>query len=140
MTKLNQDRKSDKFFSTPTSSDGILITKTLAMPGDTNPNGDIFGGWVLSQMDMAGGILSKKVGKNRTVTVAIDSMSFLRPVKIGDVLCCFGEVIKTGRTSISIKLQAFVDRDFNAPLILVTEGIFVYVAIDAEGNSTPLIS
>ncbi|MGB0452164.1 MAG: acyl-CoA thioesterase [Bacteriovoracaceae bacterium] len=110
---------------------GDLIIRTLAMPADTNPDGDIFGGWVLSQMDIAGGILSKKIVEGRTVTVAVESMVFHLPVFTGDVLCCYGEVHKIGRTSITIKLEAWAARAYkNDGRVKVTEGLFKYVHID----------
>jgi acyl-CoA thioesterase YciA len=109
---------------------GEMITRTLAMPADTNPDGDIFGGWVLSQMDIAGGILTKKVAEGRTVTIALDSMVFHLPVFVGDVLCCYGEVLKTGRTSITVKIDAYARRQYKDERVKVTEGIFTYVHVD----------
>ena len=82
-----------------------VLTKTVAMPADTNPNGDIFGGWLLSQMDVAGGILAKKIAKGRVATVAIEGMKFLLPVKVGDTVTCYGSILKTGNSSISINLR-----------------------------------
>ncbi len=113
---------------------GNLILCTLAMPADTNPNGDIFGGWVLSQMDIAGGILAKEVTQGRTVTVAVDGMKFIKPIQVGDVVCCYGEVDRIGNTSIALKLEVWVkplskSECGNNPF-KVTEGRFVYVAVD----------
>ena len=109
---------------------GELATKTLAMPADTNPNGDIFGGWVLSQMDIAGGVMAKGVTKGRAVTVFVDGMTFHKPVLVGDVLSCFAKVAKIGNTSIIFKVEAWVERDFKS--FKVTEGTFVYVAVDEK--------
>lgn len=109
-----------------------LCVRTLAMPADTNPNGDIFGGWVLSQMDIAGGIYSGKRCRGRTVTVAVESMTFHLPVMVGDVLCCYCETIKEGNTSLTIKIEAWTIRRFDTKRILVTEGVFTYVAVDEE--------
>ncbi len=109
---------------------GEPATITLAMPGDTNPHGDVFGGWVMSQMDIAGGVVAAEVSKGRSVTVAVDSMTFIRPVLIGDVLGCYTELLKIGTTSMKIKIEAWVRRDFNN--IKVTEGIFTYVAVDKD--------
>lgn len=109
---------------------GEMVTRTLAMPADTNPDGDIFGGWVLSQMDIAGGIQTKKFAKGRTVTIALDSMVFHLPVFVGDVLCCYGEVLKSGRTSITVKIEAWASRMYQEGRVLVTEGIFTYVHVD----------
>ncbi|MDC1175473.1 acyl-CoA thioesterase [Bacteriovoracaceae bacterium] len=112
------------------SQDGELIVRTLAMPSDTNPDGDIFGGWLLSQMDIAGGIFSKKLVKGRTVTVAVESMNFHKPVFVGDVLCCYAKLIKIGKTSIRVKVEAWTIRAYQDERIKVTEGEFIYVAID----------
>ncbi len=121
---------------------GTLILRTLAMPKDTNPNGDIFGGWILSQMDMAGGILAKEIAKGRIVTVAVNSMKFIRPVNVGDVVCCYGDVVKTGTTSITLHLQVWVKPLWHGSETelrwQVTEADFTYVAIDADGNKRPL--
>ena len=111
---------------------GELQTRTLAMPGDTNPAGDIFGGWVLSQMDIAGGIYSKKRCKGRTVTVAVDSMTFYLPVLTGDVLCCYVGTEKEGNTSITVKIEAWAVRQYDTERIKVTEGLFTYVAVDDQ--------
>ena len=109
---------------------GELAVRVLAMPADTNPAGDIFGGWVLSQMDIAGGLLSARVAKGRTVTVAIDSMTFHKPVLVGDTLCCYVEVQRIGKTSIQVKIESWVRRQFDEEdRVLVTEGIFTYVAV-----------
>ena len=80
------------------STDSSPILRTLAMPADTNPNGDVFGGWIMSQMDIAGGILAEETARCRVVTVAVDSFKFLKPVKVGDVVCCYGRVLRIGST------------------------------------------
>ena len=120
--------------SDPSSSEprGVLQLRTLAMPADTNPAGDIFGGWVLSQMDIAGGVLAREVTKGRVATVAVDGMTFHLPVFVGDVVCCYGEVVREGRTSIAINIQSWALRDAGEERVLVTEGIFTYVAIGAD--------
>ncbi len=87
---------------------GEQVLRTLAMPADTNPNGDIFGGWLLSQMDIAGGLAAKQRSHSRVSTVAIESMSFHHPVKVGDVICCYAEFLKVGRTSMRIKLEVWI--------------------------------
>src|SRR5580765_5045254 len=92
----------------PSAPKGSLILRTLAMPADTNPNGDLFGGWLMSQMDIAGGILAKETAHSRVVTVAVDSFKFLKPVKVGDVVCCYGRVLRIGKTSIAIDLEVWV--------------------------------
>lgn len=126
----------------PNDSDepqGDLILRTLAMPADTNANGDIFGGWIMSQMDIAGGILAKEVARSRTVTVAAESIQFIKPVQVGDVVCCYGRVMRTGRTSITINLEVWVkpilrESEDRSRRFKVTEAAFTYVAIDDEGN------
>lgn len=117
---------------------GRLTTRTVAMPADTNPAGDIFGGWVLSQMDMAAGICAGERAQCRVVTVALDSMSFIRPVKIGDILGVYTEVESVGRTSMNIHVEAWVRRGRIGHREKVTEAIFKFVAIDSEGKSTPI--
>ena len=84
---------------------GDLLLRTLAMPADTNPNGDIFGGWIVSQMDIAGGILAKETAQGRVVTVAVDSIQFIKPVEVGDVVCCYGQLERIGSTSMTIRLE-----------------------------------
>jgi acyl-CoA thioesterase YciA len=106
-----------------------LAIRTLAMPKDTNPSGDIFGGWVLSQMDIAGALIAKKITKGRVVTIALNSMEFLLPVFVGDTLCCYVEHIKTGRTSMSLKVEAWATRQYTGETIKVTEGTFTFVAV-----------
>lgn len=108
---------------------GELQIRTLAMPADTNPSGDIFGGWVLSQMDVAGGILAATKAKGRVATVAVDGMTFYLPVFVGDVVCCYGDVVRVGRTSIAVNVQAWALRANSSERHLVTEGIYTYVAI-----------
>lgn len=112
--------------------------RAMAMPGDANANGDIFGGWVLSQMDLAGGALSAQVVGGRTATVAIEAMTFHKPVFIGDLVSCYAEVVKTGRTSITVKIDTFAMRRFGGEEVKVTEGIFIYVAIDDAGKPRPI--
>ncbi len=117
---------------------GDLCIRTIAMPADTNINGDIFGGWILSQMDMAGSRIAHKRAMSRTVTAAIDGMSFFCPVKVGDYLCCYCELIKVGRTSMQIHVEAWALNQFETERKLVTEGVFTYVAIDDRGRPRPV--
>lgn len=116
---------------------GTLIVQTLAMPSDTNINGDVFGGWILSQMDIAGGILAAKRAHGRVATVHISSMSFIRPVPVGSVVSVYVEVVKTGRTSITTEVEVWVKRFDHEPY-KVTEGEFKFVAIDESGKSKPI--
>jgi len=115
-----------------------VLTKTVAMPADTNPNGDIFGGWLLSQMDVAGGILAKKIAKGRVATVAIEGMKFLLPVKVGDTVTCYGSILKTGNSSISINLRVTAQGLESKRPQDVTNGTFIYVAIDSAGKPRQL--
>ena len=115
-----------------------VLTKTVAMPADTNPNGDIFGGWLLSQMDVAGGILAKKIAKGRVATVAIEGMKFLLPVKVGDTVTCYGSILKTGNSSISINLRVTAQGLESIQPQDVTNGTFIYVAIDLDGKPRQL--
>lgn len=113
---------------------GELQIRTLAVPADTNQNGDIFGGWLLGQMDIAGGICAAKISKGRGVTVAVDAMTFRKPVYVGDVVCCYADLIRIGTTSITVHVESWVIRRTESNLILVTEGNFTYVAIDEQGR------
>ncbi len=118
---------------------GKLVLRTLAMPADTNPHGDIFGGWIMSQMDIAGGILAREITCSRVVTVAVDSITFIKPVGVGDVVCCYGEMEKIGRTSITINLEVWVKPALDLPTeretkFQVTKAAFTYVAMDMDGN------
>jgi len=113
---------------------GELCIRTLAMPADTNANGDIFGGWLLSQMDVGGGVFASKIAKSRTVTVAIDAMNFRKPVYVGDLVSVYANLVRVGQTSITVHLEAWVLRRKESRSILVTDGNFTYVAIDEEGR------
>jgi acyl-CoA thioesterase YciA len=106
--------------------------RTLAMPADANPNGDIFGGWVLSQMDLAGGAVAAQRAGGRVATVAVTAMTFHRPVLVGDEVSCFGEVVKVGRTSIAVHVESWARRGFSNERIKVTEGLFTFVAIGPD--------
>jgi len=117
---------------------GTLAIRTLAMPADANPSGDIFGGWVLSQMDIAGGVKASARAKGRVATVAIDAMTFHLPVYVGDVLCVYAEVEKVGRTSITVHLEAWALRQRNGERVRVTEGRFIFVALDEQGRPRPV--
>jgi acyl-CoA thioesterase YciA len=112
--------------------------RAIAMPADANPSGDIFGGWLLSQMDLAGSTAATRRAKGRVVTVAITAMTFHRPVFVGDEVTCYAEIIKIGRTSITIKVESWVRRGRGEETIEVTEGIFTYVAVDSERRPCPV--
>ena len=117
---------------------GRLTTRTIAMPSDTNPAGDIFGGWVLSQMDIAAGICAGQRAQARVVTVALDSMSFIMPVKVGDILGIYTKVTEIGNTSMTVHVQAWVRRNRIGNRETVTEGHFKFVAIDDNGKPTKI--
>lgn len=117
---------------------GDLTVRTIAMPADTNANGDIFGGWVLTQMDQAGGIAGVDRAQGRVVTVALDAMTFIRPVRVGDVLCVYTRVSYVGRTSMKIEVEAWARRFRTQVREKVTEATFTFVAIDDDGRPRPV--
>jgi acyl-CoA thioesterase YciA len=112
-----------------------LTIQVVAMPADTNPSGDVFGGWIISQMDIAGGVYCRRIAKGRVVTVAIDTTTFKLPVFVGDTVCCYVRLIKLGKTSIKVHIDAWVNREFEEEKsIKVTEGDFTYVKVDKHRN------
>lgn len=113
---------------------GELTIQTLAMPAHTNANGDIFGGWIVSQMDLAAGILAKRFSSGRVATVAINSMTFLKPVHVGDLISCYVNLIKQGNTSMTIRVEVWSHPAIQNEAYQVTEGIFVFVALDENGK------
>jgi acyl-CoA thioesterase YciA len=117
---------------------GECALRAIAMPGDTNPNGDIFGGWLLSQMDLAGGNIAIGRAKGRVATVAIEAMKFYKPVLVGDEVSCYGEILRVGRTSIAVKIETWSRRQAGTERIKVTEGVFTYVAIDKDRYPRPV--
>jgi acyl-CoA thioesterase YciA len=117
---------------------GELAIRALAMPADANPSGDIFGGWVLSQMDIAGGLMARERARGRVATVAITAMTFHLPVHVGDVLCAYVEIEKIGRTSIATWIEAWALRGKSGERVRVTGGQFVYVALDEAGRPRPV--
>lgn len=122
---------------------GDMLLQTLAMPADTNPSGDIFGGWIMSQMDMAGGIFAKEITQSRVVTVAVDSIHFIKPVHVGDVVCCYGKVVRIGTTSVTIHLEVWVKQTLHLESgqghqFKVTQAAFTYVAVDEKGQKRPI--
>jgi acyl-CoA thioesterase YciA len=123
----------------PESPQGELVTRTVAMPKDTNPNGDIFGGWLMSQMDLGSGILASKTAKARVVTVALDGMSFHQPVRVGDTVACYARVESIGRTSMKIPVEVWVQRYMRTEQTLVTHAVFTYVAVDQSGKPIPVM-
>jgi acyl-CoA thioesterase YciA len=118
--------------------DGELTLRTLAMPGDANPAGDIFGGWVMAQMDLAAGIRAGERARSRVVTAAVKEMAFQRPVKIGDTLSIYTDISRIGRSSITLHVEAWVNRARLGSLEKVTEATFVMVALDETGKAMPV--
>ncbi|AWF83579.1 acyl-CoA thioesterase [Microbulbifer sp. JMSA004] len=117
---------------------GTLTLQTLAMPRDTNPQGDVFAGWLMSQMDLAGAILAQTMARGRVTTVAVGSMVFLRPVPVGSTVSCYAEAIEEGRSSIRTMVEVWLTRVDSGEQVKVTEGEFVFVAIDDAGRTRPL--
>ncbi|MBA3543431.1 MAG: acyl-CoA thioesterase [Chthoniobacterales bacterium] len=128
------DRRDDE------QPNGELVIRTIAMPADTNPSGDIFGGWIMSQMDLGSGILASKTARARVVTVAVDGMSFLQPVRVGDTVACYARIEKVGRTSMKIPVEVWAQRYRRQKQILVTRAVFTYVAVDEAGSPIPVRS
>lgn len=112
--------------------------RAVAMPADTNPHGDIFGGWLLCQMDLAGTVFATRRAQGRVVTVALTGMVFHRPVMVGDEVTCFCELEKIGRTSITVNIQSWVKRGIGNDQIKVTEGTFTYVKVGGDGRPQPV--
>jgi acyl-CoA thioesterase YciA len=117
---------------------GELVIQTIAMPKDTNPSGDIFGGWLMSQMDLGSSILAAKTAKSRVVTVAMEGMSFLQPVRVGDTVACYARVEKIGRTSMRIPVEVWVTRYQTGEQEKVTQGVFTCVALGPDGKPVPV--
>jgi len=117
---------------------GELAVRTLAMPADTNPTGDIFGGWIMSLMDVAGGIAAATWAEGRVATIACTDMTFHRPVKVGDVVCCYTDLERLGRTSMTLRVETWVLRVGQPARIKVTAADFTYVALDGDGRPRPI--
>ena len=117
---------------------GTLVIQILAMPGDTNANGDIFGGWLVSHMDMGAGIAARRRAHSRAVTVAIDSLTFIKPVSVGDIVSCYAELVKVGRTSMQFRMEAWSLAIQDEYPVKVAEGLITFVAIDEQGKPHPV--
>jgi acyl-CoA thioesterase YciA len=117
---------------------GELVIRTIAMPADTNANGDMFGGWLVSQMDLGGAIYARNISRSRITTVAIDAMTFIHPVNVGDIVSCHATLQKVGRTSIRIEIEVWAQRAKGGAHVQVTKGTFTYVAIDDAGRPHPV--
>lgn len=123
---------------------GQLVMRTVAMPEHTNPNGHIFGGWILSQMDLGGGVLAKEISRNHhIVTVNASSVTFHKPAFIGDIVCCYAQCLKTGRTSMTIGIEIWIKRiahvGSKSERFPITDAVFTYVSVDKEFKPKPLI-
>ena len=119
-------------------TDLVPAIRTIAMPADANSNGDIFGGWMMSQMDLAGGVAAVQRAQGRIVTVAVDAMTFHLPVNVGDLVSCYAQVTRVGRTSLTVKIDAWVQRRIGRHMERVTSGSFTYVAVDEKGRPRPV--
>lgn len=121
-------------------SDLELVLKVIPMPADTNGNGDIFGGWVMAQVDLAGSVLPARYIRGRMATVAVNEFTFKQPVRVGDILSFFAQVTRIGRTSLTVEVEVFSERfDGQGKYLKVTEARLTYVAIDAEGRPRPVV-
>ena len=118
----------------PAAPSGEIVIRTIAMPADTNANGDIFGGWLVSQLDLGGAILARNTARSRVVTVAIDAMNFVAPVSVGDAVTCYARLLGVGRTSMKIRVEAWVQHYADGEVRRVTGGTFTYVAIGDDGQ------
>ena len=121
-----------------TEPTGELALRTVAMPADTNPAGDIFGGWIMSLMDLAAGVSAGTLAKGRVATAAVSNLSFLQPVKVGDVVCVYTDITRTGRSSITLGVEAWVLRQGQEERFKVTAAEFVQVAVDPDGRPRPV--
>jgi len=118
---------------------GELASRIMAMPADANPSGAVFGGWIMSLMDAAGAMTATRLAEGRVVTVAVSNIAFLRPVKVGDTVCCYTEVLRVGTTSVTLDVGVWVLRQGRGERMKVTESEFTYVAVDDEGKPRPVL-
>ena len=114
------------------------VIRAAPMPSDVNHNGDIFGGWVMSQMDIAGGVVAAGRARGRVVTVAVERMRFNQPIRVGDIVSIYAQVLRVGRTSVAVQMETLVTRRLDPQPIKVTEGVYTYVAIDENGRPRPV--
>lgn len=119
--------------------EGVLVIRTIAMPADTNPSGDIFGGWLMSQMDLAAGNMAGRVSQGRGATVSVEAMQFLHPVKVGDEVTLYATLRKVGRTSMRIHVDAWARPRYSEKSVKVTDADFVFVALDETGAPRPVL-
>ena len=119
-------------------SDREPVLRVMPGPGDINANGHIFGGWVLSQMDIAAGIMASRRSKGPVATVAIEAMKFLEPIHLRDLISVYAEIERVGRTSMGVRIEVIAERDLGATQVKVTEGLFTFVALDANYRPRPV--
>ena len=125
--------------ATPLPTDQELVLKVIPMPADCNVNGDIFGGWVMAQVDMAGAVIPARYARGRMATVAVNEFVFKQPVRVGDILSFFSKVARVGRTSVTVKVEVFAERMVEqGRYTKVTEALLTYVALDSDGRPRPL--
>ena len=117
---------------------GEPVIRTIARPADTNPSGDILGGWLMAQMDLAAGNLAARVARGRSATIAVEGMTFHKPVKVGDEVSLYADMVSTGRTSMRIHVEAWRRNRYAEESVKVTDAIFTFVALDGEGRPRPL--
>ncbi len=134
---LNSDPDSSLNVQLPTDEE--LVLKVIPMPADSNANGDIFGGWVMAQVDLAGSVIPARYAQGRMATVAVNEFIFKQPVRVGDILTFFSKLVRLGRTSITVKVEVYAERfRRQGRYIKVTEALVTYVAIDEQGRPRPL--
>lgn len=138
MTRLERGRKLAKHGRQ--QEEGVLIARAIAMPADTNPAGDIFGGWLMSQMDLAAGNMASRVCQGRGATVSVEGLTFLRPVKVGDEVTLYATLKKVGRTSMTIHIDVWGRPRYTNKSAMVTEADFIFVALDEEGAPRPVFT
>lgn len=117
---------------------GELVIRTMAMPADTNAHGDIFGGWLMAQMDLGAAILAQQTARSRVTTVAVEAMAFHHPLRVGDTVACYAQLRKVGRTSMTIGIDVWVQHHKEGTTQCVTEAVFTYVALDPDGKPWPV--
>jgi len=117
---------------------GIAVIRAVPQPSDLNVNGNVFGGWILSQMDIAGGVIASRRSRGSVATVAVEKMTFHCPIEVGDSISIYGEIERVGTTSITIKLDVMAERGHDVKMFRVTEGRYIFVAVDSDGNPRPV--
>lgn len=123
---------------TPSEPAGEIVYRVIAMPADTNANGDVFGGWLMAQMDLGGAVLARGVARSRIATVAVDGLHFVAPVNVGDIVTCYAQLLSIGRSSMKIGLEAWAQRFVDSSLLCVARGTYTYVAIGPDGRPQPV--